>query len=197
MDKPLTPEQVEQWQDFAIRMAKAVYSDSDRPSADWILSEVQSVIESINQDSPELVIAWETTLPYPNGHPDFGKDSSGRIRSPMFLCDLVSESVEDGVWGRIDQFATPKQRRELDRLFEQGEDGIDDYDELKEEIVDEWCGPVHCCLRSGIDLISGNVGVLGFTAGNIREIYPEGVPDWVKDEWDEFDSIPDDALVAL
>lgn len=50
----------------------------------------------------------------------------------------------------------------------------------EEAWLDQWFGPVSCCLRAGIDFASEpSAGVLGFTAGDIRRMYPEGVPDWV------------------
>ncbi len=46
----------------------------------------------------------------------------------------------------------------------------------------QWCGPIRCCLRAGLDLASPapTSGVVGFTAGDLRRMYQEGVPDWVK-----------------
>lgn len=45
-----------------------------------------------------------------------------------------------------------------------------------------YCDPVHCCVRAGLDIASSpSAGVAGFTAGDIRRMYPEGVPDWVKE----------------
>lgn len=44
----------------------------------------------------------------------------------------------------------------------------------------QWGGPVHCCIRAGLDCASApSAGVLGFTAGDLRRMYPEGVPDWI------------------
>ena len=56
---------------------------------------------------------------------------------------------------------------EIDRLY------TDQWDE-------QWGGPVRCCVRAGLDFASEpSAGVLGFTAGDLRRMYPEGVPDWV------------------
>lgn len=55
-----------------------------------------------------------------------------------------------------------------------------------DETDDQWCGPVRCCLRMGLDLASeGSAGVLGFTAGDVRRMYPEGVPEWIARQWDD------------
>lgn len=39
---------------------------------------------------------------------------------------------------------------------------------------------VSCCIRAGLDCASSpSGGVLGFTVGDLRAMYPEGLPDWV------------------
>lgn len=54
----------------------------------------------------------------------------------------------------------------------------DDY----EAAVGKFCAPVDCCVRAGLDLAcKPSAGVAGFTAGQVREMYIEGVPDWVKE----------------
>lgn len=51
-----------------------------------------------------------------------------------------------------------------------------------EKAVERFCDPVSCCVRAGLDLaVKPSAGVAGFTAGDIRKMYPEGVPDWVKE----------------
>ena len=73
---------------------------------------------------------------------------------------------------------------------------------------------MQCCLRAGIDFANDahGGGVIGFTAGDLRKMWPEGVPPWVfgKDHrlWEgplcgplvengTFESLPDDAAVVL
>ncbi len=49
-----------------------------------------------------------------------------------------------------------------------------------EQWDEQWGGPVRCCVRAGLDCASApSAGVVGFTAGDVRDMYPEGVPDWV------------------
>lgn len=53
-------------------------------------------------------------------------------------------------------------------------------DRYYEQWDEQWGGPVHCCIRAGLDFAAGpSAGVLGFTAGDVRRMYPEGVPEWV------------------
>jgi hypothetical protein len=91
-----------------------------------------------------------------------------------------------------------------------------------DEADDQYCGPVRCCLRAGLDCASApSAGVMGFTAGDLRRMYPRGVPKWVKGDgpWNSipikgvipgvgfvpgepilngtFDEIPDDAEIWI
>lgn len=59
---------------------------------------------------------------------------------------------------------------------------------------------VSCCIRAGLDRASSpSGGVLGFTVGDLRRMYPEGLPDWVIDGYEPpiTNEIPDDAGVWL
>jgi hypothetical protein len=64
---------------------------------------------------------------------------------------------------------------------DEGECRCDDIEEHYYEQWDEqWGSPVRCCIRAGLDCASApSAGVLGFTAGDVRRMYPEGVPEWV------------------
>ncbi len=46
--------------------------------------------------------------------------------------------------------------------------------------------PVACCIRAGFDYaVKPSMRVLDFTAGDLRRMYPEGVPHWVKNgDWE-------------
>lgn len=51
---------------------------------------------------------------------------------------------------------------------------------LTEQWDQQWGGPVRCCIRAGLDCAAApSAGVVGFSAGDVRRMYPEGVPDWV------------------
>lgn len=59
---------------------------------------------------------------------------------------------------------------------------------------------VSCCIRAGLDCASSpSAGVLGFTVGDLRRMYPEGVPDWVVDGYEPpiTPQTPDDMGVWL
>lgn len=80
-------------------------------------------------------------------------------------------------------------------------DYVDDFfDEYRHWIRhEEWYGgkfynQITCCIRAGFDIaVEPSGGVIGFTAGDIRRMYNDEVPSWVKKEWNiPFDTIPDD-----
>ncbi|MCL6653527.1 hypothetical protein A6R70_14640 [Agrobacterium rubi] len=59
---------------------------------------------------------------------------------------------------------------------------------------------VSCCIRAGLDLASSpSGGVLGFTVGDLRAMYPEGLPDWVTEGYEPpiTPDTPNDAGVWL
>ncbi len=50
---------------------------------------------------------------------------------------------------------------------------------------DRWCDPPRICIRAGLDMALGcGIGVYGYTAGDVRAMYPEGVPQWISKQWD-------------
>ena len=53
-------------------------------------------------------------------------------------------------------------------------------DQCYEQWEDQWGSPVSCCIRAGLDTaVAPSGGVVGFTIGDLRKMYPEGVPEWV------------------
>ncbi|GAH59039.1 unnamed protein product, partial [marine sediment metagenome] len=61
---------------------------------------------------------------------------------------------------------------------------------------------IACCIRAGIDVANPDNwggGVIGFTVGDLRKMYPEGIPDWIKanyKNWKE-DDLSDDESIWL
>lgn len=59
---------------------------------------------------------------------------------------------------------------------------------------------VSCCIRAGLDVASApSAGVIGFTVGDLRRMYPDGLPDWLTVGYEPpiTDDTPDDAGVWL
>lgn len=163
------------------------------------------------------------------GDPDYRRMATG-----PYVCDLMSEIEADAYpRGNVEcgHCRTPN-RWEARRTAERA--GLDDAaaesyarwrstaarwdrctcdedDQARYEAwVDRWYGPVSCCVRAGIDFAADpSAGVIGFTAGDVRRMYPEGVPDWVfppnerLHHWPTdrvngtFPELPDEAQVVL
>jgi len=84
-------------------------------------------------------------------------------------------------------------------LPEQEED--EDYCEFLEsdKYLDSLANKCACCIRAAFDIaVEQSGGVVGFTAGDLRNWYDGNVPDWMKDHWETpFDQIPDDDEIWL
>ena len=202
----MTPDQFQRWEDFALRAARTWYETHRRPSAAQIVEVVEEFFGDCRTGGyaidPECwcsIRNWDNCDPYPPGHKyaEF-KDFRGEPEHPPLLCDLMSDYEE--VWM---------------------EDYWEDMNSVEwERRRDQWCDPPVCCIRAGFDLaVAQSMGVLGFTAGDIRAMYPDGVPAWVQNgDWtaqsfaehpvglkpvDEphdpkaFSALPDDAQVWL
>lgn len=68
------------------------------------------------------------------------------------------------------------------------------------ELGNRFANQVSCCIRAGLDCASSpSLGVLGFTVGDLRRMYSDGIPGWVVDGYDPpiTDATPDDDGVWL
>ena len=198
----MTDEQYERWKDFAQRMARTAFKGQRRPCTRDIVGMVQEFFDDIDSGSMGLdraylavVEDWDGWYEYPEGHdcrqrqyhlswcgcngyrhknksqpaphcPECHGSGLWRAwwRGPI-LCDVITNYEEHwmpGYWSMPDDpesAAAPQWENRRDR----------------------WCDPPTCCIRAGFDLaVSPSDGVMGFTAGDLRRMYPEGVPDWVK-----------------
>lgn len=174
------------WKDFALRMARVVYANNKRPSSAWIEARINDFFDWYEDD---LVNAdsWD--------------------QGPVYVCDLMTsfedEFIPHGVYtaGHDLLDADFESRAALHLGLKEGE-WSDDASRLAEKLADEaarrvdavneqaqeqwenqWGGPARFCVRSGIDLVGYCVGygTLGATMGDLRAMYPEGLPDFVSD----------------
>lgn len=145
----MTPEQFDRWRDFALRMARTCYADSRRPSGAWVEEHVRHFIDCVDW---EEVVDWD--------------------RAPAYVCDqMTTFEVDCMPYFRFDPeddtLAAAERAEQRERRAE-------------EQWRDQWFGPVRCCVRAGLDLASEpSAGVVGFTIGDLRAMYPEGVPAWI------------------
>jgi hypothetical protein len=170
------------WKDFSTRMARTCYTKRQSPSLEEIKADIGSFFEHyVSEEHADLYVSW-----------DDSKKNPGESEGPGYVCDLVFELMEY-VWARPDKHATKRQQRLLDYYW--GRAMFEEYDAIREAIVERWESPVSCCIRAGIDFAyEQSAGVLGFTAGDLRGMYPEGVPDWIKSQYQgDFEQIPSEA----
>lgn len=197
----MTPEQYDRWQDFARRMARTCFTHLRRPDTAWIVAVVDDFFDGFEERDVVCITDWDNSDPYPEGHDWFrrtyrcpcwhcgdGKPKSecpyrtcedGQIYDyahPYPVCDQVSiflSDYEPGIECQSCRDSTAKPCR-----CDEAEDlGRDQWDE-------QWGGPVHCCIRAGLDVASApSAGVVGFTVCDLRNMYPEGIPDWVNSEY--------------
>lgn len=77
------------------------------------------------------------------------------------------------------------------------------YNERSGEETDcgnKFANQVSCCIRAGLDCASSpSAGVIGFTVGDLRRMYPESLPGWVIEGYQPPITVdtPDDAGVWL
>jgi hypothetical protein len=222
----MTPEQYDRWKDFAVRMARTCWTNRNRPSRDWIVEQVAEVFGQLDPKDIVSIKDWDNSEPYPEGHPYYRRtyrrpcwhcktpprkpDCPYRCEDAAifdyahaaYMCDWMTE-WEDFIYDDWQRYATVKEARRIEAAREP------DYEHLR-ALIDKWANPVGSCIRAGLDCASApSAGVLGFTAGDIRRMYPEGVPEWVfspdkrlvfwpSGELDGFfEELPDDAGVVL
>lgn len=146
----MTQEQYEAWQDFSRRMVNVAVSARKRaPSRAHTLEVIDFFFECRMDPYDE----WRRVRNW---------DSTERANEtgpwPMCVGDHMSDIAEyhvPGYWGLPD-----------------GERGDD--------IIDQWMDPAKCCVRAGLDMaVAPSAGVAGFTAGDIRTMYPDGLPQWL------------------
>lgn len=210
----MNQEQYAQWKDFALRMARTCFKHRRYPTWQEIEANVQFFFQEREyNDLEELAsfVNWDHSEPYPEGHPRYERKyrcscwhchgtkkpdcpyhcEEGEIYDyahAEYVCDICTEMAEawnPHYWSTSDA----------------------DYEKRDEQ----YCGPVRCCIRAGMDMAAApSAGVIGFTKKDLQRMYPEGVPDWItggenhrwsywlKDELNgTFAEMPDDAQLVL
>lgn len=192
-------EQYERWKDFAFRMvAVAIGGARWQRQLRSHLEELFARFECENWGIHYRTIAdWDTHEPIPGDDGTFG---FARSHHQPIIGDFVDEYCFDN------------------GLVKEKEDRHGNC----EQVDSRTAIALRCCVRAGLDIaVAPSAGVMGFTAGDIRKMYPEGVPEWVKGEptWEtqpltgvvpgvgftlgephspkSFDELPDDAEICI
>lgn len=185
----ITPEQYGRWRDFSIRMALTCFKRKRNPDAAEIERNVEHFFECLSSEDLLSIVDWDNSDAYPEGSRDHGLDYFGHPRHAMLVTDMCKEH-EDG-WNP--HYWEDRTDAQIDRHYER------------------FVSPVVCCIRAGLDMaVSPSAGVMGFTAGDLRAMYPDGLPDWItggtNHRWSywlsgevngTFAEMPDNAAVLL
>lgn len=213
----MTPEQFDRFKDFAIRLTHLVpvRAKAGRPNRGWVREAVEEIIGTI-KEWVGCLHSWDHSLPYPVGHKYYDRRyrcpcwnccpnyrdrvvktpcpyrcEGGKIydyAKPLCLNDELNCWVSSTMDYNIRFYATSKEIVLRKKLLD--DDKTDEADELDQGIMDRWISPVHSCLRAAVDLASApSAGVCGYTAGDLRRIYPKGVPQWVKDALSDMETV--------
>jgi hypothetical protein len=205
----MTNEQYARWKDFALRMARTCFSRHRRPNAKWIVDVVEEWFDYFDQDDVPCIVDWDSSTKYPPGNPHHGRQTwtsycgcdgyryeyeqpnpdcseccgTGVHYAPVesaLVCDMMTEFL-DGYRGYSPWCKACGDSYNRYDNRHGGTCRCDDIEYLYyEQWDDQWGGPVRCCIRAGLDCASApSAGVIGFTKGDLLEMYPEGVPDWV------------------
>ena len=109
-----------------------------------------------------FVEAFFETLAYVRGWPFIEDWDNTHPGGDFIVCDIVEEMMES--WNPYYYDS-----EDMDTAY-------DAWDEM-------WGGRIRSCIRAGIDLVSGDAGVYGFTKADIDRMYPDGVPGYVMRGW--------------
>lgn len=199
----MTQQQFERWKDFAMRMTRTCYRDSRRPTAKWIEDVVDHFFAMIDESDIPTIVDWDNSTEYPEENPYHGRKSQlswcgcagyrlkhdkpnpqceechgSGLHHALYKGPIISDTMTEFLYEYEPRRPECRACRGDD---EDGECGCDEIEQLFGAQWDEqWGGPVHCCVRAGLDFAAApSQGVIGFTAGDVRRMYPEGVPDWV------------------
>lgn len=196
----MTQEQYDRWKDFAIRMARTAFVGRKRPSEAWIIERVEDIFADLDNDPERVAVIHD----WDNNDPD-GLEKSGY----HCIGDWMTERSEDdndrpGYWWirRLKDGQRPQRRhneswdsywKRRNAHEQRHADKLDMWEEREEErgqdresmaydrFENDWYGPVKCCVRAGLDIASSpSAGVVGFNIGTIRTMYPEGIPEWIR-----------------
>jgi hypothetical protein len=178
----ITHEQYERWHDFAMRMARTCFKRKRNPSPAEIEANVEHFFECLSPDDLLSIVDWDNSDPYPSGCSRYRRT----YKCPCWRCHGKKQldcpyHCENG---EIYDYAECLPVTDICKEHEDGWNPhywSDEYGTVAERRHHEqFVGPVVCCIRAGLDLaVSPSAGVIGYTAGDLRRMYPEGVPDWI------------------
>jgi hypothetical protein len=175
------------WLDFALRLVGVHYGLTDEERAE-LRREVAGFIHDLLHDYVDPR-QWDAPMVYRPQPEDRARDCIG---------DLATEWC----WSRWHEpyDMHPDEMPDGELVYH----SFEELRALREdhEAFERMAGPFRACVRAGLDMAcEPSGGVLGYTVGDLRTMYPEGVPGWLVDAFEvdreSFDAAPANAGVWL
>lgn len=181
----MTQQQFDNWRDFAIRMSRTAFPHKRNPNPARIEQMVTDFFDEFEQDAIECVRNWDRCDEYPAGNPSCKIDGYYWHKGERVACMAKPLCVGDMCRSLDDRWIRNYWSLRYECQFERAER--------------QWCDPPVICIRSGLDVAcEPSAGVLGYTVGTLRKMWPEGLPDWVNAYFETpIDSAPSTAAVWL
>jgi len=157
--------QYRRWKDFALRMA-----DNGWPATITRTKSYKKTVKPAVEHFFDLL--------YHNYQHDITRiESWDHTRVDYRNAETFSWGVRGEYWPCVGDEA----RRIIDEYWNPGRSDrkYDEWDNL-------WGDRIRCCIRAGIDLaLNPSLGVIGFCKSDIERMYPDGVPKWITQEWEQ------------
>lgn len=166
----MTQEQYDRWKDFALRMARTCFNRRRNPGPKDILARVQQFFEWVEDgchagdfaDYLPTIESWDHCTDWSQETKDSHQAKwKFPLQDPQPVCDFVADMAEYWIPG---YWSIP--------------------DAKYEAVRERWLDAPSACIRAGLDMAcEPSAGVVGFTVGDLRRMYPEGVPSWLTEQF--------------
>ncbi len=165
----MTPDQFDRWHDFSLRMARSGFPHATPERQSKIVQSVDEFFSDLDRDGEDVA-----------AFVDWDNCPRVEIGGIHTYAPCVGDLVADHLSEHYHVRETAKGRLEpFGNRFE---------------------NQVSCCIRAGIDLASSpSAGVVGFTVGDLRRLYPDDLPEWVSEAFHPVVTAgtPDDVRIRL
>lgn len=151
----MTPEQAALWKQLSLGLAEG-YPENGRPSRQWIIDHVESWFDCAETWSLE-------NTPWLNEVTGYGD-------GPAYPCDEVDTFIEE-----INPYGSKWDNEDNPDVC--GDYGY--FSKAGNHWHEHWGGCISACIRAALNLVlpeSTDGGVIGFTVGDLRRIFPDGIP---------------------
>ncbi len=162
----MTPEDHARWETTALALA-ALRHDGARPSRQWAVDKVQGFFDCLDRREVEHYIDWDRSR---------RGDTGGWW---PIVCDQMDHYIEDLFRERVGghlECCDSGDPRHVYYMCARCEEI--DWQARDQWAYGPWGGAVSAPVRAAMDMVVGGCGVIGYTVGDLRRIFPDGIPEW-------------------